>query len=159
MLCKLSTSCTYALGNLQRRASLSSMFAAMFGDCSSRHSSIARLQHPAVRPIEPSEISLLNSPHTTKAHHRYPQVQILSTAHASQMCLYNPVKQHMVSRRNATTTRREAKMEKTDNQRLNENLLKIALKRRTSTNSLTDRNPTKVVTEKKSAWEEEMAKK
>ena len=65
----------------------------------------------------------------------------------------------MTSRRNAIIARRNAKLKKNDNQRLNENLLKIALKRRTSVNSLTDRNPTKVAMEKKLAWEEEMARK
>jgi hypothetical protein len=75
------------------------------------------------------------------------------------MCLFNPIKHHMTSRRNATAARREAKLEKNDHQRLNENLLKIALKRHTSVNSLTDRNPTKVAMEKKLAWEEEMGGK
>lgn len=76
-----------------------------------------------------------------------------------RMCLFNPIKHYMLSRRNATAARREAKLEKNDHQRLNENLLKIALKRHTSVNSLTDRDPTKVAMEKKLAWEEEMAKK
>jgi len=65
----------------------------------------------------------------------------------------------MTSRRNAIIARRNAKLEKNDKQRLNENLLRIALKRRTSINSLTDRDPTRVAMEKKLAWEEEMAKK
>ena len=73
--------------------------------------------------------------------------------------IFNPIKHYMLSRRNATAARREAKLEKNDHQRLNENLLKIALKRHTSVNSLTDRDPTKVAMEKKLAWEEEMAKK
>jgi hypothetical protein len=62
-------------------------------------------------------------------------------------------------RRNAAAARREAKLEKNDYQRLNENLLRIALKRHTSTNSLADRDPLKVAMEKKLAWEEEMGRK
>ena len=65
----------------------------------------------------------------------------------------------MTSRRNTTATRRDAKLERNDHQRLNENLLKIALKRHTSVNSLTDRKPTKVAMEKKMAWEEELRRK
>ena len=75
------------------------------------------------------------------------------------MCLPDLLKHHLASRRNATATHRNTKLEKNDHQRLNENLLKIALKRRTSVNSLTDRDPTKVAMEKKMAWEEEMRKK
>ena len=75
------------------------------------------------------------------------------------MCLFNLIKHHMTSRRNAIIARRNAKLERNDKQRLNENLLKIALKRRNSVNSLTDRDPTRVVMEKKLAWEEEMARK
>ena len=62
----------------------------------------------------------------------------------------------MLSRRNTTAARRNARLEKNDHQRLNENLLRIALKRHTSVNSLTDRDPTKVVMEKKLAWGEEI---
>jgi hypothetical protein len=62
-------------------------------------------------------------------------------------------------RRNAAAARREAKLEKNDYQRLNENLLRIALKRHTSTNSLTDQDPLKVAMEKKLAWEDEMGRK
>lgn len=65
----------------------------------------------------------------------------------------------MLSQRNASTARRDATLKKNDHQRLNENLLRIALKRRTSVNRLTDRDPTKVAMEKKSAWEEEPGKK
>lgn len=65
----------------------------------------------------------------------------------------------MTSWRNVIIARRNAKLEKNDKQRLNENLLKIALKRRTSVNSLTDRDPTKIAMEKKLAWEEEMGRK
>ena len=75
------------------------------------------------------------------------------------MCFSNLLKHHLASRRNATAAHRNVKLEKNDHQRLNENLLKIALKRRTSVNSLTDRDPTKVAMEKKMAWEEEMRKK
>lgn len=75
------------------------------------------------------------------------------------MCLFNPIKHHMLSQRNASTARRDARLEKNDHQRLNENLLRIALKRRTSVNSLTDRDPMKVAMEKKLAWEEEMKNK
>ncbi|GAB7323897.1 hypothetical protein MBLNU13_g07328t1 [Cladosporium sp. NU13] len=57
------------------------------------------------------------------------------------------------------SARRNARLEKNDHQRFNENLLKIALKRRTSVNSLTDRDPTKVAMEKKFACEEELGKK
>ena len=75
------------------------------------------------------------------------------------MCIPNPIKHRILSRRNATAARRETKLEKNNHQRLNENLLKIALKRHTSVNSLTDRDPTKVAMEKKLAWEEEMKNK
>ena len=75
------------------------------------------------------------------------------------MCLITPIKHLMLSRRKATAARRDAKLEKNDHQRLNESLLRIALKRRISVNSLTDRDPTKVAMEKKLAWEEEMRKK
>jgi hypothetical protein len=65
----------------------------------------------------------------------------------------------MNSRRNAKASQRNAKLEINNHQRLNENLLKIALKRHTSVNSLTDRDPTKVAMEKKLAWEEELGRK
>lgn len=76
-----------------------------------------------------------------------------------QMCLFNLIKHHVLSQRNASAARRDARLEKNDHQRLNENLLRIALKRRTSVNSLTDRDPTKVAMEKQIAWEEEMGRK
>jgi hypothetical protein len=70
------------------------------------------------------------------------------------MCLSGLVKRHLISKRKAAAaTRKETKLEKNDFQRLNEDLLRIALKRRTSANSLTDRNPTKVAMEKKQAEE------
>ena len=75
------------------------------------------------------------------------------------MCLFNQIKHHVLCRRKATAARRDARLEKNDHQRPNENLLRIALKRRTSVNSLTDRDPTKVAMEKKIAWEEEMGRK
>jgi hypothetical protein len=70
------------------------------------------------------------------------------------MCLSSLVKHHFVAeRKTAAATRKDTKLEKNDHQRLNEDLLRIALKRRTSTNSLTDRDPTKVAMEKKQAEE------
>jgi hypothetical protein len=70
------------------------------------------------------------------------------------MCLSSLIKHHIISQRKAAAaTRKETELEKNDYQRLNENLLNIALKRRTSTNSLTDRNPTKLAMEKKQAEE------
>jgi hypothetical protein len=72
-----------------------------------------------------------------------------------QMCLSSLIKHHhfISQRKAAAATRKESKLEKNDHQRLNENLLNIALKRRTSGNSLTDRNPRKVAMEKKQAEE------
>jgi hypothetical protein len=72
------------------------------------------------------------------------------------MSLLTLFKHHMNSRREATAAHREAKLEQNDRQRLNENLLGITLKRHTSVNSLTDRDPSKVAKEKKRSWEEEM---
>jgi hypothetical protein len=74
------------------------------------------------------------------------------------MCLSTLFKHHLNSRRNTKAAHREAKLETNDHQRLNENLLRIALKRHTSVNSLTDRDPSKVVREKKMAWEEKMGR-
>lgn len=65
------------------------------------------------------------------------------------MCLSSLFSHHHGSERKAAAAaRKESKLEKNDHQRLNEDLLIIALKRRTSVNSLTDRNPTKVAMEK-----------
>jgi hypothetical protein len=74
--------------------------------------------------------------------------------YSRQMCLSSLIKPHFISQRKAiAATRKETKLKKNDHQRLNEDLLRIALKRRTSANSLTDRNPTKVAMEKKQAEE------
>jgi hypothetical protein len=70
------------------------------------------------------------------------------------MCVSSLIKHHFISQRKAAAaTRKENKLEKNDHQRLNEDLLRIALKRRTSANSLTDRDSTKVAMEKKQAEE------
>lgn len=75
------------------------------------------------------------------------------------MSILSLIKNKFGTRRKTAAARKESKLEKNDHQRLNENLLIIALKRHTSVNSLTDRNPTKVAMEKKQAeerwWERE----
>lgn len=76
------------------------------------------------------------------------------TNHNHLMCLTGV----LTARRNARVARRAEKLETNNHQRLNENLLKIALKKRTSVNSLTDQDPTRVVMEKKRAWEEELGR-
>lgn len=73
------------------------------------------------------------------------------------MSLLGLIKNKFGTRRKTAAARKDTKLEKNDHQRLNENLLIIALKLHTSVNSLTDRNPTKVAMEKKKAedrwWE------
>lgn len=75
------------------------------------------------------------------------------------MSLLSVIKNRIGTKRKTAAARKETKLEKNDHQRLNENLLIIALKRHTTVNSLTDRNPTKVAIEKKQAedrwWERE----
>lgn len=65
------------------------------------------------------------------------------------MSLLSLIKNHIGTKRKTAAARKETKLEKNDHQRLNENLLIIALKRPTSVNSLTDRDPTRVAMEKK----------
>lgn len=64
------------------------------------------------------------------------------------MC-FSSVKTYLTSRSSSKAAHREAKLEAHNHQRLNENLLKIALKRPKSVNSLTDRDPTRIARERK----------
>lgn len=64
------------------------------------------------------------------------------------MC-FSPIKIYLTSRNSSRAANKEAKLEAHDHQRLNENLLEIALKRPRSVNSLTDRDPTRVARERK----------
>jgi len=53
------------------------------------------------------------------------------------MCLTSMLQQQIAARRSRRFARKAAKLARNDHQRLNENLLRIALERHTSVNSLT----------------------
>jgi len=53
------------------------------------------------------------------------------------MCLTSMLQQPIAARRSRRFARKAAKLARNDHQRLNENLLRIALERHTSVNSLT----------------------
>lgn len=61
------------------------------------------------------------------------------------MCLTSMLQQQIAARRSRRFARKAAKLARNDHQRLNENLLRIALKRPKSLNSLTGREPTSIV--------------
>lgn len=63
------------------------------------------------------------------------------------MCI--PLKQHFHARRKTNANRKAAALELNDHLRTNEDLLVIALKKASSVNSLTHRDPTKVAVAKK----------
>lgn len=89
----------------------------------------------------------------------YPLLRRTQTTESANMCLFGCFKQKISSHRSTVVAHKEAKREENDYQRLNENLLRIALKRRTSVNSLTDRDPTRIAIEKKRAGIEEAEKR
>jgi hypothetical protein len=66
-----------------------------------------------------------------------------------KMCLTSMLQQQIAARRSRRFAREAAKLARNDHQRLNENLLRIALMRPTSVNSLTGKQPAILATVKR----------
>lgn len=79
--------------------------------------------------------------HTTNLNHRAQRLSPDSVI--INMCLTSMLQDQIAARRSRRFARKVATLARNDRQRLNENLLRIALERSTSVNSLTGKQPTR----------------